>query len=108
LLAFVFTGAAIMKLRPSVEEMVERKQLSPNASPIPLRVLGILELWGGIGIIVPQLIHVYPVLTPITAVCFCLVLIGALVDKIKTKQLKMLPLIFVCIILSVAVAYYRF
>ena len=108
LLAMLFVGAASMKLTPSVEKMIERKQLPPDGNPIPLRILGVLEFLGSVGIILPQLINVYPVLTPITAVCFCAVLIGAFSVHIKNKESKMLPLIIISFVLSAVVAYYRF
>ena len=108
LLALVFIGAANMKLTSSVEKMIERKQLPPGGNPVPLRILGILELLGSIGIILPRLINVYPVLTPIAAICFCAVLIGAFSTHVKSKESKMLPLIIVSFVLSAVVAYYRF
>jgi membrane protease YdiL (CAAX protease family) len=108
LLAIIFIGAALMKLVPSVEKMVKRKQLPPNGNPFPLRVLGILELFGVVGIILPQIINFFPILTPITAVCFCFVLLGALYEKIKIKESKMIPLIVIAFILAVIIAYYRF
>ena len=107
-LALVFVGAANMKLTSSVEKMIERKQLPPGGNPIPLRILGILELLGAIGILLPSLINVYPVLTPITAVCFCIVLIGAFAIHMKNKESKMLPLIIISFLLSAVVACYRF
>ncbi|MBK9107574.1 MAG: DoxX family protein [Saprospiraceae bacterium] len=108
LLALVFAGAAMKKLNPSTNNMLAGKQSLPDRKLIFLKILGVLELLGVIGIIVPQLINVYPILTPVTAVCFVLVLTGALFDKIKSKEMKMLPLIVVCILMSIVVAYYRF
>lgn len=84
------------------------KKLSSKGLPFPIRLLGILELFGLIGIILPELIHVLPILTPVTAVCFAVIMIGAFFVHFKKKEYKILPLIVLAFILSIIVAYFRF
>lgn len=83
-------------------------KLSADALPMPLRVLGSLELLGIIGIILPQWLNFLPILTPITAVCFAIVMVGAFGLHFRKKEYTLLPGIFIALVLSVIVAYYRF
>lgn len=107
LLALLFAMAAYMKLALPKEKMIEQKKLPPDGNPIPIRVLGFLELLGIIGIILPQFTGIAPILTPITAVCFAVVMIGAFAVHINKQEYKTLPMIIVAFILSVIVAWFR-
>ena len=48
------------------------------------------------------------VLTPIAAVCFAIVMVGAVVVHAQKHEYKVLPVLGVAIVLSLVVAYYRF
>ena len=108
LLGLWFVQPAFMKLATTKEKMIAQKNLPPDVNLVPIRILGVLEMLGIIGIIVPQLTGVSPVLTAITAICFALVMTGAFFVHLKKKEYKILPLISLAFILSVVVAYYRF
>lgn len=45
--------------------------LEPSASHLPVRGIGLLELLGVFGIIIPQLTGILPVLTPNSGSWFC-------------------------------------
>jgi hypothetical protein len=75
LLAFIFLAAGGTKLVMSAEQM---------AGPIPLpllflRFLGVVEVLGAIGMILPGVLQIRPGLTPIAAVGMVIILIGAVV-----------------------------
>lgn len=108
LLALWFTTPAYMKLTTPTEKMIEAKQLPPDGNPVPVRILGFLELLGIIGIILPRLTGIAPILTPITAVCFAVVMLGAFAVHFNKQDYKILPLIIIAFILSVVVAWFRF
>lgn len=108
ILAAWFVMPATMKLTSSKGKMIEKGQLELNGSELPIRVLGFLELLGIVGIVVPWLTGILPILTPITAVAFGVIMLGAFAVHIKKKEFKVLPLIAIAFILSVIVAYYRF
>ncbi|MBI3232628.1 MAG: DoxX family protein, partial [Bacteroidetes bacterium] len=73
-----------------------------------IRVLGVLELLGCLGIVLPWLTGIAPVLTPITAVGFCFIMTAGLVVHTKKKEYRMLPMLIVVFILSAMVVYFRF
>ncbi len=108
MLAAFFIMPGIGKIRHSKDEHVSDGHLKATSSILPIRVLGILELLGCIGIIVPWLTGVLPVLTPIAAACFALEMAAAHVIQTKKKEYKMLPFLLVVFAVAVFVAYFRF
>lgn len=108
ILAAFFLMPALMKLTLSKEKLISKKQLQPGDSPIPVRILGFMELLGAIGIIVPFYTNTMSVLTPLAAVGFCIVMIGAFFVHFKKKEYKIIPVLVLVFIASLVVAIYRF
>ena len=103
---FLMTGSG--KVRGSKQNHIDSGHMKAGGDILPIRILGILEMLGSVGIIVPWLTGIVPVLTPVTAICFCIVMAGALIVHAQKKEYKFLPLPVVIIALASVVAYYRF
>jgi len=108
LLAAFFIMPGVGKIRNTKDQHVTDGHLKATSSILPIRVLGILELLGCIGIIVPWLTGVLPILTPITAACFAIEMAAAFVIQAKKKEYKLLPMLFIVFVLAMLVAYFRF
>jgi len=103
LLAFVFLFAGGAKLVMPIEEMT--KQM-----PLPglfLRFIGVAEVLGAIGLILPGLLRIRPGLTPLAAAGLAIITAGATVVTLKTGGggLALIPLVVT--FLSAFVAYSR-
>ena len=75
LLAALFLFAGGTKLVWPIEEMTAQMQL-----PLPgwfLRFIGVAELLGGLGLILPWLLGIKPGLTPLAAAGLVIIMIGA-------------------------------
>lgn len=107
-LAAFFLMPAVMKLISSKQKIIDTKALKPDGMILPIRILGFVELLGVIGIIIPYLTGILPILTPLSAIGFSVVMVGAFVAHFKKKEYKILPLLVLAFILSLVVAYYRF
>ena len=103
LLALLFVFAGGMKLVLPIEEMT--KQM-----PMPggfLRFIGVAELLGGLGLILPGLLRIRPGLTPLAAAGLVIIMIGAtVVSFLVGGALMALPPLVVGI-LAAFVAYGR-
>ncbi|MDR6370416.1 putative membrane protein YphA (DoxX/SURF4 family) [Chryseobacterium bernardetii] len=108
LLALFFIMPGYGKISGSKVSHVANGHLKATSSIIPIRILGILELLGCIGIILPWILGIVPVLTPIAAVCFCIIMLAGMIIHTVKKEYKMLPMLVVVFVLSFLVAYYRF
>lgn len=67
ILAAVFAMAGYGKISNTKQQHIADGHIKPEASVIPIRILGVLEWLGCIGIIVPWLTNFFSVLTPIAA-----------------------------------------
>lgn len=108
LLAACFIMPGLGKISHSKQQHIADRHLKPGASVMPVRVLGILEWLGCVGIILPWLTGIMPVLTPVAAVCFCLVMTGGIVHHTLKGEYKILPLLSIILVLAAVVAYGRF
>jgi len=103
LLALIFLFAGGAKLVMPIEEMT--KQM-----PLPglfLRFIGVAEVLGAIGLILPGLLRIRPGLTPLAAAGLAIITAGATVVTLKTGGggLALIPLVVA--FLSAFVAYSR-
>jgi hypothetical protein len=95
------------KVAGSKQKHVSDGHLKADRSILPIRILGILELLGCVGIIIPWVLGILPILTPITAICFCTIMLAGMIVHTKKKEYKMLPMLFLVFLLSAMVAYFR-
>ena len=105
LLALVFLFAGGMKLVMPLEELT--KGLPVQLPGLFLRFIGVCEVLGAIGLILPGLLRVRPGLTPLAATGLVIIMIGATVLTLVGGQgmLALAPLIIG--VLAAFVAYGR-
>jgi hypothetical protein len=103
LLALLFLFAGAMKFIMPIEEMTRDIQL-PAAF---LRFIGVAEIVGAIGLIVPSLLRIRPGLTPLAAVGLVIIMIGATVLSLMIGGVVMALMPFVIGLLAAFVAYGR-
>ena len=103
LLALLFLFAGGMKLVMPLEELTKQ-------TPLPghfLRFIGVAEVLGAIGLILPGLLRIRPGLTPLAAAGLAIIMIGATATNLASGDVAMAPIPLVVGILSAFVAYGR-
>ncbi|MEM8862709.1 MAG: DoxX family protein, partial [Chloroflexota bacterium] len=87
LLALMFLAAGGMKASQSKEQIIEsggeRMAWANDISANNIRIIGILEVLAGIGLILPMLTGILPWLTPLAAVGLILTMIGAIILHVQ-------------------------
>src|SRR2546423_1260990 len=104
-LLFIFSGS--MKFVMPVEEM---NRQAPVVLPgLFLHFIGVCEVLGGIGVILPSLLRIKPELTPFAAARLAIITIGATVITLMgpIKALALLPLVTASLCLVVAYGRWR-
>ena len=102
-LLFLFSGAA--KFFVPAEQIT---QGMPDWMSISfLHFIGVCEMLGGIGLILPGLLHIKPGLTPLAAACLTIIVIGATVVTVMGGMYTTALLPLVTTVLSAFVAYGR-
>jgi uncharacterized membrane protein YphA (DoxX/SURF4 family) len=105
LLALLFLWAGGIKLVMPIEEMLKQMAL-----PMPgwfLRFIGVAEILGALGLILPGLLRIRPGLTPLAAAGLAIIMIGAVVVTLMTGEVMMALIPLVVGILCAFVAYGR-
>lgn len=109
-LAAIFLGTGVLKLTTPRERLVEAGLgWAGDFSQQTIRLLGVAEVLGAVGLVVPPLLGVAPILTPIAASCLAALMVGATV--VHVRRLELLPDVLrtlALIVLCVVVAIYRF
>jgi uncharacterized membrane protein YphA (DoxX/SURF4 family) len=109
ILAIAFSYSGIMKSTQSREQLVRIGQTGVDGLPYPLiRFIGVTEMLGVIGIILPMALNISPVLTPITSTCFAVIMALAAPIHYKRKEAQSVLLNICLFVISVFVAYMRF
>jgi uncharacterized membrane protein YphA (DoxX/SURF4 family) len=103
LLALLFLFAGGSKLVMPAAELT-------GQTPLPaafLRFVGILEILGGLGLVLPGILRIRTTLTPLAAAGLSIIMIGAVVVTIQTMGAALAALPFVTGALALFVAYGR-
>ena len=73
-----------------------------------VKTLGVLELLAAVGLILPAVVDIAPVMVPVTAVCWVLLMIGAMITHGRLGQFKLVMLNSVYLVLAAFIAWGRF
>ncbi len=107
LLALLFLWAGGVKLVTPVEEMLQQMPLPLPFPGLFLRFIGVCEVLGGLGLILPRLLNIRPGLTPLAAAGLVVIMIGAVVLTLIMGSIAMALLPLVAGLLAAFVAYGR-
>ncbi|MEU8898485.1 DoxX family protein [Nocardia sp. NPDC048505] len=110
LLALVALGGGSTKTFLSKEKLGNAKggEWTAGFSAGAIRTLGILELLAAAGLILPAVLDIAPILVPITAVCWVLLMIGAMITHYRHNQVPLVAVNLVYLALAVFIAWGRF
>ena len=73
-----------------------------------VKTLGVLELLAAVGLILPAIVGIAPVMVPVTAVCWVLLMIGAMITHGRLGQPRLVMLNLVYLSLAAFIAWGRF
>jgi putative oxidoreductase len=108
ILAAMFAMAGIMKSTQPIDKLVKTISWADRFSVSTVRFIGLSELLGAIGIIIPWALNILPVLTPLAATGLALIQLLAIFHHAKRKEGKTIAFNLVLLFLSAFIAYGRF
>jgi uncharacterized membrane protein YphA (DoxX/SURF4 family) len=109
-LALAMLGAGSMKLIRSRDQLVAAGMgYAQHFPPGLIKLIGALEVLAAIGLILPALIGIAPILVPLAATGVAILMVGAIITHIRLREPlgKSAPAI-VLLFLAVFVAWGRF
>ncbi|HWS51564.1 MAG TPA: DoxX family protein [Microbacterium sp.] len=87
LLALVFVGAGLMKLARPKQALAESGMAYvEDFSAAQVKLIGLVEVVGAVGLILPLLLNIAPVLTPIAAVGLAVTMLVATTVHVRRKE----------------------
>lgn len=73
-----------------------------------VRTLGVLEILAAAGLILPAALGIAPVLVPVTAVCWVVLMVGAMITHGRRGESKSMVLNLIYLALAAFIAWGRF
>lgn len=107
LLALAFLMAGFMKLTQPIATLNKRMAWTTAVSPGFVRFVGLAELLGGIGLILPMLTSILPWLTVAAAVGLSIVMVGAAIFHLTRHEASHVPGNIVLLVLALIVVVGR-
>jgi uncharacterized membrane protein YphA (DoxX/SURF4 family) len=108
ILAAMFLMSGFMKLSQPIDQLAK---MLPWAAQVPealVRFIGVAEVLGAVGLILPSLLRIQPKLTPIAAVGLALVMLLAVVFHISRGETPAIGMNFILIAIAAFIAWGRF
>jgi uncharacterized membrane protein YphA (DoxX/SURF4 family) len=91
-LALLFLAAGLPKLLKARERLEARMSWTRHAPRGQVKLLGLAEVLGATGLVLPHALGIATYLTPIAAACLCVLMIGAIGTKLRSNESPALPL----------------
>ncbi len=109
LLAAIFLIAGMMKMIQPKEKLAESMGWVEHYEPRTVKLIGLLEALGAIGLIVPAVTGILPILTPLAAIGIALVMVGAMSRHLsRGNETQMVAINMMFLLMALFVAWGRF
>ncbi len=109
ILAALFTMAGTMKSTQPIDKLLKSGVTWADRFPLStIRIIGLSELLGAAGLIVPWLVNISPVLTPVAAAALAFVQLLAIFHHARHHEPKAIAFNIILLTLAAFVAYGRF
>lgn len=109
LLAAIFLVTGLTKLtQPRAKMAAGPMSWAADVSDAQFRTIGVLEMLGSIGLILPALLGIAPGLTPLAATGLALAMIGAALTHLRLGETSRMAAPLILLVLAAWVAIERF
>ena len=108
LLAVLFLFAGLMKARTPKDQLAAKMPWVEDFSAGTIRFIGIVEALGAIGLIVPPLVGIAPILAPLAATGLAITMVLAIVVHARRKESQPIVMNLILMAAAIFVAWGRF
>jgi DoxX-like family len=108
-LAFGMLASGAMKvIRPKAQLATSGQAWVEDFPDGAVKGIGTLEVLAALGLILPALLDIAPVLVPLAATGVVVLMIGATITHIRRKEFSAVPITVVLALLGLFIAIFRF
>lgn len=87
--AYLFSGGGkLIMSKERIAGMSHGTEWVEDFSPGALKVIGVLEVLGAVGLVLPAVLDIAPVLVPLAAVGLVLLMVGAVIRRFRRGERK--------------------
>ena len=104
-LALIFLYFGLLKLFLPIERIEKKVSWAHDYSHQRLKLFGLLEILGALGLVIPYYSGVLPILTPIAATALAMVMAGATMVHLRRDEFGMIALNILIIFLRAGVGF---
>ena len=108
LAALVFLLTGTLKVVTPKEKLAEKMHWAAAWPPDRIKLLGLAELAGAVGLVLPSALHIAPVLTPIAAICLAVLMLGAVQTHRRLHESFVPALVLVLVCAAIAAGRFPF
>jgi uncharacterized membrane protein YphA (DoxX/SURF4 family) len=107
-LAVLFLASGLTKLFQPKEKVVGSTRSVQNLSEGAIKAIGLLEVLGAIGLVLPAVVDIAPVFVPLAAAGLVVLMVCAMVVHLRHREAKGVAVTLVLLALAAFVAWGRF
>lgn len=109
IVALILGGAGASKLARSKEKILENPNMgwASDFSQPQIKLIGLAEVAGALGLVLPWALGILPVLTPIAGYALAALMTGAAIVHIRRREYAGIPFVLFLIAASLFVAIVR-
>ncbi len=107
-LGVAFLAAGTAKVTQPKQKLRERMAWVDDYSQPMVRFIGSMEILGALGLVLPAVTGIAPILIPIAAVGLVVVMVGAAVTHLRRHEIPNIAANAVLLVLAAVVAWGRF
>ena len=108
LLAAMYVMAGLMKVSQPIQTLSQSLPWTAQVPEALVRFIGVAEILGAVGLILPSLLRIQPKLTPIAAIGLVLVQIFAIGFHISRGETGVIGMNFILLLIAAFIAWGRF
>jgi uncharacterized membrane protein YphA (DoxX/SURF4 family) len=108
ILAFMFLMVGAMKIMQPYDKFKAMMSWAEDFSPGKIKMIGMLEILGALGIVLPLALGLYTFMTPLAALGLSFLMMGASATHLRRKEPKMLAMNVMLLMMALFVAYGRY
>jgi hypothetical protein len=110
LLAAVAMTGGITKTLVSKEKLagIKGAEWTRHAGAGFIKTIGVVELLAAVGLILPAVVDIAPFMVPVTAVCWILLMVGAVTVHLRLRQFSLVMVNLSYVALAAFIAWGRF
>ncbi len=105
-LVFLLTGT--LKMATPKEKLAQKMHWAATWPPGRIKLLGLAEVAGAIGLVLPAALHIAPALTAIAAACLAVLMLGAVQTHRRFHESVVPALVLVLVCVAIAAGRVRF